>query len=200
MTAETFRKDKYLRACGYNFYVWAGVNLLVTWPLWSALAGRPWPVWLAVLEPIALIVIGVVLSALNDNRVEKMWGAPNERAVVDVGSFWGPLLLVAFVLTVVLSIRGPVAYVPPVWLLLVGAAYWMWGNFAIPEFRWFGGALVAAGTVAGLAVRPEPRWPGRPSPEALLLWMLFMGILWLPFGAYINRKYVYPAPAERSWP
>lgn len=199
MTAETFRKDKYLRACGYNFYVWAGVNLLVTWPLWSALAGHPWPVWLAVLEPIALIAFAVVLVVLNDKRVEKMWGAANERAVVEAGSFWGPILLIAFLLTVVLSIRGPAAYIQPVWLLLVGAAYWMWGNFAVPEFRWFGGTLVAAGTVAGLAVRPDPLSPGLASPEALLVWMLFMGILWLPFGAYINRKYVYPE-AERSRP
>lgn len=200
MTAETFRKDRYLRACGYNFYVWAGVNLLVTWPLWSALRGHAWPLWLAVCEPIVLVAIGVVLSALNDNRVEKMWGAASEQAVVEAGSFWGPVLLVALSLTVVFSVRGPVAYVQPVWLLLVGAAYWMWGNFAVPEFRWFGGTLVAAGTVAGLAVRPDPAFPGLPSREALLVWMLFMGILWLPFGAYINRKYVYPPPAERSRP
>ena len=37
VTPERFCKDRYLRASGYNFYVWALVNLLVTWPLFAAL-------------------------------------------------------------------------------------------------------------------------------------------------------------------
>jgi hypothetical protein len=193
MTAETFRKDKYLRAAGYNFYVWAAVNLLATWPLWAALAGRPWPTWLALLFPIALIAAALVLVVQNDNRVEKMWGKPNARPVVEAGAFWGPTLLIAFVLTVVLVVRGPAAYVQPVWLLLVGAAYLTWGIFGVREFRWFGAMLIGAGTLAGLSVRPDLIPPGLPSREALVVWMVFMGVLWVPFGAYINRKYVHPS-------
>jgi len=195
MTAETFRKDKYLRAAGYNFYVWAAVNLLVTWPLWAALAGRPWPTLLALLFPIGLIAAAVVLVVQNDNRVEKMWGEPNAQPLVEAGAFWGPTLLIAFVLTVVLVVRGPAAYVQPVWLLLVGAAYLTWGIFGVREFRWFGATLIGAGTLAGLVVRPDQIPPGLPSREALVVWVVFMGVLWVPFGAYINRKYVHPSSA-----
>jgi hypothetical protein len=192
MTVESFRKDKYLRATGYNFYVWGAVNLLVTWPLWSALAGKPWPSWLALLFPVGLIATGVVLMGQNDNRVEKMWGEPSAQPMVEAGAFWGPTLLIAWVLTIVFVVRGPIAYVQPVWLLLVGAAYLTWGTFGVREFRWFGGVLIGAGALAGLAVHPERIPPGLPSRAALIVWVVFMSILWIPFGAYINRKYVHP--------
>ena len=74
MTAEAFRRDRFLRATGYNFYVWGAVNLLVTLPLLAALRGAPWPAWAAGLFPIALIVAGIFLSGLNDNRVAKLCG------------------------------------------------------------------------------------------------------------------------------
>ena len=40
MTAEAFRKDKFLRATGYNFYVWAVVNVLIVWYLAARLRRR----------------------------------------------------------------------------------------------------------------------------------------------------------------
>lgn len=196
MTAEEFRKDKYLRATGYNFYVWATANVLITWPLYAALAGRPWPGWLAVLYPIALIATGIFLSVLNDNRVQKMWGTPNPRPLVEAGSIWGPIFLIGLIFSIVLSVRGPAAYIQPLWLLLVGAAYLMWGNFGVPEFRRFGWTLVVVGGIAGLAIHPAEIPPRLASRTALSLWILFMGILWVPFGAYINRKYLYPASSS----
>jgi len=74
MTPDEFRKDKYLRAAGYNFFVWAAVNALVTVPLFAAIAGTPWPGWVAGLYPIVLIALGLFVCGLNDNRVEKMVG------------------------------------------------------------------------------------------------------------------------------
>lgn len=200
MSPETFRRDKFLRASGYNFYVWAVVNLLVTWPLWSALDGAPWPPVLGLVYLIVLMAAGVFFSALNDNRVAKMWGAPGEAPVVDAAAFWGPTLLLGLVLTVLLSIRGPAAYIQAVWLLLVGAGYLAWGNFGVPEFRWFGGSLIVAGVVAALAVDPVLTGPALPAPGALLVWMVFMGGLWFPFGAYINRRYVHPVSAHAARP
>ena len=194
MTPDEFRKDKYLRASGYNFYVWAVVNVLVTWPLYAALAGHPWADWLAGLYPIGLIAAGIALSVLNDNRVQKMCGDPSPTPLVEAASFWGPIFLIGFTFTIVLAVRGPAAYVQPLWLFLVGAAYLVWGNFGVPEFRWLGGTLVAAGAVAGFSIRPAEISPRLASPAALAVWVVFMGILWIPFGAYINRKYVHPAP------
>ena len=194
MTADDFRKDKYLRATGYNFYVWAAVNVLVTWPLYSALAGSPWPNWLAGLYPFGLIGAGIFFSVLNDNRVQKMCGDPNPAPLVEAGTIWGPIFLIGFILTVVFVVRGPAAYIQPLWLCLVGAAYLTWGNFGVREFRWFGCMLVIAGGIAGLSIRPADIPPHLASSSALAVWVAFMGALWVPFGAYINRKYVHPSP------
>jgi hypothetical protein len=196
MTTDDFRKDKYLRATGYNFYVWAAVNVLVTWPLYSALGGAPWPDWLAGLYPFGLIGAGIFLSVLNDNRVQKMCGDPNPTPLVEAGAIWGPIFLIGFLLTVVFAVRGPAAYIQPLWLCLVGAAYLMWGNFGVREFRFFGWALAIAGGVAGMSIRPADVSPHLASPSALAVWVVFMGVLWIPFGAYINRKYLHSRPRE----
>jgi hypothetical protein len=197
MTADRFRKDKFLRATGYNFYVWGAVNILVVLPVWCATMGHPWRAWVALVHPIALIVLGAFASGLNDNRVEKMWGPASAEPVVDAAAFWAPTFLIGLVLTVVLAVRGPAAYIQPLWLLLIGAAYLTWGNFGVPEFRWLGWTLVGAGTVAGLAIDPSSIDRHLGSPFALAVWVVFMGILWFPFGTYINRRYVW-AVAERQ--
>ena len=99
-------------------------------------------------------------------------------------------------LTVVLAVRGPVAYVQPVWLLLIGAAYLVWGNFGVREFRWLGWTLVLAGALAGFSVEPStPTWH-LASRSALTVWVVFMGLLWIPFGAYINWRYLQAATAR----
>ncbi len=190
MTPERFRKDRYLRATGYNFYVWAVVNVLVTWPLFAALAGKPWPAWIAVLYPIVCVAGGIFCGMLNDNRVQKMCGEPDAQPLVHALAFWGPVFLVGTVLTVVFVVRGPVAYVQPVWLLLVGCAYLTWGNFGIRDFQWFGCFLVAAGAVAGLFVSPSAASWALPSTRALAIWVFSMGLVWVPFGIYLNRKYL----------
>ena len=190
MTADTFRRDKYLRASGYNFYVWAIVNVLILWPVWSAVEGRPWPDWLGLVYPFALIGIGLFLCGLNDNRVEKMVGPANADTVLDAGSLWGPVFLGGVAFSAVLATRGPAALIQPLWLILVGAAYWVWGNFSVREFRWLGWTLILAGLATGLSMR-LPDNVHLPSRGALAVWILFMAALWVPFGAYINRKYVH---------
>ncbi len=198
MTAEAFRRDKYLRAAGYNFYVWAAVNALVTVPFFSALEGAPWPGALAALYPLALVFLGLFLCGLNDNRVEKMVGPASPQTVLDAGSLWGPIFLGGIALSIVLSVRGRAALVQPLWLILVGGAYWVWGNFSVREFRWLGWALMIAGLSTGVSVE-LPENLDLASPAALQVWLLFMAALWVPFGAYINRKYVHSmAPVGES--
>jgi hypothetical protein len=128
---------------------------------------------------------------LNDNRVQKMYGEADPQPLVEAGAIWVPVFLVGIVFTVVLSLRGPVAYVQPVWLLLVGCAYLTWGNFGIREFQWLGYFLVAAGAVAGWFVRPSAASWALPSPHALGIWVVCMGLVWVPFGVYLNRRYLY---------
>ncbi|MGH2830669.1 MAG: hypothetical protein ACREQ9_21185, partial [Candidatus Binatia bacterium] len=191
MTPEGFRRDRYLRSTGYNFYVFAAVNLLVTLPLFAALDGKPWPAWLGLLYPVAVLGAGFVAAGLNDNRVGKMCGEPSPEPAVEAGYLWGPVFLLGVLLTALFVVRGPVAYVQPLWLLLVGAAYMQWGNFTIREFQLFGLVLVVAGIVSGFSIRPDEVPPGMPSRSALIVWVIFMGVVWIPFGAYINRKYVH---------
>ena len=193
MTAEAFRRDRFLRATGYNFYVWGAVNLLVTLPLLAALRGEPWPAWAAGLFPIALIVAGIFLSGLNDNRVAKLCGEAAEVPVVDAARLWGPLFVLAFGFTAIFIARGPAAYVQPLWMGVIGAGYLAWGSFTVAEFRWLGWLLLAAAVVSGLAIDPGALAPGAPSPFALGVWIVVTGLIWFPFGAYVNRKYVHAA-------
>jgi hypothetical protein len=191
MTPDAFRRDKFLRASGYNFYVWAIVNAVVTLPLFAALGGRPWPGLVALFFPLAAIAAGIVGVVLNESRVQKLCGDADPNPAVDAARIWGPVFLFGWTFTVIFVVRGPVAYVQPLWLLLVGAAYRQWGNFTVPEFRWLGLVLIVAGAYAGFAVRPGEIPPGLASPTALYVWLFFMGALWIPFGAYINWKYVH---------
>jgi hypothetical protein len=191
VTPEAFRRDRFLRATGYNFYVWGAVNLLVTLPLLASLRGAPWPAWAAGLFPVAVIVAGVFLSGLNDNRVAKLCGEAAEVPIVDAARLWGPLFLLAFVFTAIFIARGPAAYVQPLWMAVIGAGYLAWGSFTVAEFRWLGRLLLAAAVVSGLAIDPGALAPGAPSPFALGVWIVVTGLLWFPFGAYVNRKYVH---------
>lgn len=191
ITPESFRRDRYLRSSGYNFYIWGIVNVLVVVPLVAAWLGRPWPDWLSGVVPPISIVLGILATVLNDRRVEKMCGEPSPVPLVDANKLWGPIFLVALSLTAVLVVRGPLAYVQPLWLLLVGGAYLQWGAFGVPEFRLLGWSLMVAGTLSGLFIRPEEIPPGMAAPGVLGVWVLFMGLLWLPFGAYINFRYLY---------
>ncbi|MGH7804136.1 MAG: hypothetical protein ACREQJ_07290 [Candidatus Binatia bacterium] len=193
MTADTFRRDRFLRASGYNFYVWGVVNILVTAPLLAALSGHRWPGWAEALFPIGLIVAGIALAALNENRVEKLVGPPAEVPVVDAARLWAPLFLLAIGFTAIFLVRGPAAYVQPLWMGVIGAGYLAWGSFTIGEFRRLGALLVAAAIVSGLAIDPGALPPGGASPFALGVWIVVTGVLWLPFGAYVNRKYVHDA-------
>jgi hypothetical protein len=191
VTPERFRKDRYLRASGYNLYVWAAVNVLVTWPLFAALAGEPWPLWLSVVYPVGCILAGIFGAVLNDNRVEKMCGDADPQPLVEAGAIWGPVFLIGIVFTVILSLRGPIAYVQPLWLLLVGCAYLTWGNFGVREFQWLGYFLVGAGAVAGWLIQPSASSWALASPHALAIWVVCMGFAWVFFGAYLNRRYLY---------
>ena len=194
MTAEAFRRDRYLRASGYNFYVWGAVNILVTLPLLAAIAGARWPAWAEAFFPIGMIVAGVVLAGLNENRVAKLVGPAAETPVVDAALLWGPLFLLAIAFTVIFLVRGPAAYVQPLWMGVIGAGYLAWGSFTIVEFRWLGGLLVAAALVSGLAIDPGALPPGGASPFALGVWIVVTGLVWFPFGAYVNRTYVHDVP------
>ena len=76
------------------------------------------PVAAEVTVSLILFAGGFFIAVLNDNRVQKMCGDPDPQPLVEAGSIWGPIFLIGLVLTVVLAVRGPVAYVQPVWLLL----------------------------------------------------------------------------------
>ena len=191
VSPEVFRHDRYLRASGYNFFSWAMVNLLVVLPLVAAAKGRPWPAWLAGSFPFGSIAVGIVSSSLNDKRVEKMCGPVSAVPVVEATRIWGPIVLVGAAFTAIFVLRGPFAYIQPLWLVLVGCAYLQWGSFGVREFRWFGWALMVSGVLAGLSIQPAEISPGMASPSALVVWSIFMGFLWVPFGAYVNFRYLY---------
>ena len=191
MTADAFRRDRFLRVTGYNFYVWGSVNVLITLPLLAEASGEPWPAWAAGLFPLALIGAGLFLSFLNENRVAKLCGAADDVPVVDAARLWGPLFLLAFGFTAVFSARGGGAYVQPLWMGVLGVGYLVWGSFTVPEFRWLGRLLLGAGVVTGFATDPAALPAGTASPFGIGVWIVVTGVLWFPLGAYVNRKYVH---------
>jgi len=76
---------------------------------------------------------------------------------------------------------------------------WLWiganpdaaSAFGVPVVAYKIAAYAAAGAFAGLSVQPSAEsWPLASRP-ALAVWLVFMSVLWIPFGAYINRKYVH---------
>jgi hypothetical protein len=190
MTPEQFRADRFLRSSGYDLWVWATVNAVVTLPAWSELAGRPWPPLAALALVVSLITAGIFVAGLNANRVEKMCG-PATGAVVDAPRLWLPLVLGGFAVSFVLIARGAVAWIQPIWLVLVGLAYVRWGRASIVEYRWLGAALMLAGSAAGLFLYATAMPPGGPSQEALVIWLVFASLVWVPVGAWVNWKYVH---------
>lgn len=192
MTAETFRRDKFLRASGYNLCTWGAANLVIVLPAYAAARGTPWAGWAGALHSILCIVGASIVCGLNDNRVQKLCGPAAENPVVDAGRIWLPLFAAGTIWTVIFLARGPVAYVQPLWMAVVGVGYLAWGGFTVPEFRWLGAALLAASTISGLTIDPVALERGAPAANTLAIWCLAMGVAWFPIGIYLNRRYVSP--------
>ena len=139
MTPDDFARTSYLRATGYNFYVWAvgqrADHLAVVRAPWPGIRGRSG-------SPCSIrsgCILGRASSSPCSTTIASTRCAASpirsrsSRPAVSGGRFFSSVL----VFTVVLSLRGPAAYMQPVWLLLVGCAYLTWGNFGVREFQLF---------------------------------------------------------------
>lgn len=190
MTPEEFRRDPYLRASGYNLYLWGAVNLLVAVPALTASVGHRWGAAATTAWTAGAIVCGVLLSAMNDNRLRKMLPDVADAPAIPAGRIWGPLLTLGSVGTALAVFRGQVAYVQPLWMLVVGTAYWQWGSFTLGEFRRLGQLLVGAGAASAWAIGVCGMPGEEPSVVSGATWVVCMGILWFPLGLYLNRRYL----------
>src|SRR6266481_5400229 len=178
MGACEFRHDRYLRTTCYNFYSWAVVNILVTVPAFAALNGSAWNGWLALIYTVALITAGVVVSGFNDRRVERMCGEAAPEPLLEALNLWPPVLIAGFLLMVMLGVHNENAYVQPLWMIMIGLAYAIWGLFTIPEYKWLGRLMILSGATAGFLIKPAEVASGLASRTALYIWIVVMGLLW----------------------
>jgi len=192
MDSVSFRRDPFLRTSAYNMATWAVVNVLFSVPNYALAAGTAWSPSLLGTYSLGLFAAGIALSAMHERRVGKLVG-PAGEALFPAGKLWGPLLLIGFGGTVALVVSGRPQFIQPLWLLVVGSAYVVWG--AATRFRLYqllGGVLAAAG-LAVLALQ-ETRPGAAPSVLGLHLWNLTMGAFALTVAVITNRRYLWFAP------
>lgn len=172
---------------------WAVVNVLFSVPNYALAAGAAWSPGLLGTYSLVLFASGVALSAVHERRVGKLVG-PAGQALFPAGKLWGPLLLIGVVGTVSLIVTSRPQFIQPLWLLVVGSAYVIWG--VATSFRLYqllGGVLGVAGLVV-LALQ-ETRPGAVPSVLGLHLWNLTMGGFSFAVAVATNRRYLWIAPA-----
>ncbi|MBI5505560.1 MAG: hypothetical protein HY899_12215 [Deltaproteobacteria bacterium] len=193
MDRTSFCRDPFLRTSAYNMATWAVVNVLFSVPNYALAAGAAWSPGLLGTYSLVLFASGVALSAVHERRVGKLVG-PAGQALFPAGKLWGPLLLIGVVGTVSLIVTSRPQFIQPLWLLVVGSAYVIWG--VATSFRLYqllGGVLGVAGLVV-LALQ-ETRPGAVPSVLGLHLWNLTMGGFSFAVAVATNRRYLWIAPA-----
>ena len=166
--------------------------MLLSLPNYALAAGAAWPAGLLGTYTLGLFAAGVALGAVHERRVGKLIG-PAGEALFPAGKLWGPLLLIGFVGTVLLLTGGRPQYVQPLWLLVVGIAYVIWGVATrLRLYQVLGGVLGVAG-LAALALQ-EPRAGAAPSVLGLHIWNLTMGAFAFAIAMATNRRYLWFAP------
>lgn len=193
MDSAAFRSDPFLRTSAYNMATWAIVNMLFSVPNYAMAAGAAWSPGVLGTYSIVLFAVGMGLSAVHERRVGKMVGPPGQP-LFPAEKLWGPLLLTGFAGTVTLIATGRPQFIQPLWLLVVGPAYIVWGlGIRLRIYQVFGVVLTAAGLVA-LSMQ-ETRSGAAPSVLGLHLWNLTMGAFALAVAFATNRRYLWFAEA-----
>ncbi|HXY30183.1 MAG TPA: hypothetical protein VEI06_05700 [Gemmatimonadaceae bacterium] len=136
--------------------------------------GRWLATWLA--TAVVSIAIGVVTSSIKGRRVGQTLAAgPARKFLLGVA----PPITAGALLTFLFARQGAYGMLPPLWLLLYGAAVITGGVFSVPIVPVMGGCFMALGAVAAVA------------PVAWGSWLLTAGFGALPivFGLVIARRY-----------
>ena len=194
MDRASFRRDPFLRTSAYNMATWAVVNMLFSVPNYAMAAGAAWSPGLLGTYSLALFAVGIALSAIHERRVGKMVGPPGEP-LFPAEKLWSPLLLIGFAGTVALIVSGRPQFIQPLWLLVVGTAYIVWGIGIRLRLYVVLGVVLALTGLAALAMQ-EPRSGAAPSVLGLHLWNLTMGGFALAVAVATNRRYLWFTPAE----
>jgi hypothetical protein len=190
VTGAAFRRDRSLRASGYELASWGIVHLLLTLPAWNALGGRPWSPGAIAASTIALVGLALAASPLHRNRAGKLCGEAGPHVLVRPVWIWAPLAAAGLVLTATLVVDGAIGRLVPAWIALAGAGHAIWGAFTIPEIRRLGIVLLVA---AAIAAAGDGRTIG---VGALVLWSLAMGAGWIATGVAIHRRYLRSRPPD----
>lgn len=189
--------DRFLRSMGYGFVLWGCVNLLLTGPVIARATGLLLPFYVEGLYLIAILAAGVWAHRRIDCGVERRVGPAADVLVMRSDIVWGVLLLSGTLLTLVILHTGPFFLIQIIWPIVVGSGYAIWGLHSIRPMAYLGFFIVFAGAAGGLLVSvPQTMDPSRPIPVLVVNYVIIMGLLWLPFGFYLQRTYLRIGPLE----
>lgn len=195
MNPTLFQHDRHLRASGYHLLTWGFANVVLVLPVYVAALGSPWRGSTFLAYAAAVVVAVAILLLVNERRVAKMCGPLPEGTLFDAGRLWATTIALGLVLTITLQTVGLGLLVPPVWMLVVGASYLIWGAYTVPAYAWLGMTTLIAGAAAlagqSLSSTGTPWLPG------LHLWCATMGAGFLAAATVVNSRYLW-RPAEQS--
>ncbi|MFQ5477194.1 MAG: hypothetical protein ACE5E4_01105 [Candidatus Binatia bacterium] len=189
MDPTLFRRDRFLRSSGYLLGTWAVVNSLFSIPAYAAATLHPWSAGALSVYSVLLIAVGIVVSLLHERRLGKMLGACEGTPIFSADKLWGPLILTGFCTMAALIFFDLAQYVQPLWLVVVGGAYLVWGLAAFRPYALLGAALLVAGLGVGSMQQAVGGAP--PSLIGLHLWNLTMGAVAMATALWVNRNFLW---------
>jgi len=168
------RAGSFTAVSGWGQMAIGATALLAAWLASRAASGDRWlALWLGEAAVAVAIAMATTTWKTRDHRVPIVSGPARKFAL----SFVPPMVAGA-VLTVVFVSRAEYPLLPPMWMLLYGAAVVSAGTFSVRVVPFMGACFMACG--AAVLVFPQ---------VANLMMAIAFGGLHVGFGAAIARKY-----------
>ncbi len=195
MIPPEFRRDPYLRTCGYDLLVWAPLNALLSFPAAMALVARPLPASVSGFLLATTIAFGIVMMWTNRRRAAKLMGPTDcrpshRRFSVSGATIWLAALAFGAVLNWIPGV-GCRCMLLPIWMLTIGCGCVFRGRRRVPELSIFG----MSAALAGLASVGLQSFSGMAATSAgtLIVWNATMVVAAGITAVIINRRYVWRA-------
>ncbi len=188
MTPEAFRQDRFLRTSGYNLAVWGPVNLFLSLPAYAGAVGAAWNPQALFCYGAVLVLAAIALMLVNERRAERVLGEPSSDTPFNAARLWSPVLVATFALAFALQLIGLGQFVMPLWMIVTGIGFLMWGLMTVHVYAWMGACIMLSGSLV-LAWQS-----GVEAPNALAsihLWNIAMGAGFIAASIAVNTDYLW---------
>ncbi len=191
LSREDVRQHACLSRAGYNLLVGALLSTLAALPLCLDISGRAWGSLPSAMYFAVLAAAGLLLTAINRRRVDKMLIPPPSPCRCRVRSLWAAIVVVCVLLSAPLTAFGQERHLALLWLLGTGSGYFVWGRRSgMPAFNTL--ALVLFAGAAVVLCLSYALDSSTAAVAGLALWLACaaVGMAWC--GISINRRYLWP--------